>query len=35
MQLHRTGAHTTSEIAGLLDVARSIVYRAIQRAEPV
>jgi DNA invertase Pin-like site-specific DNA recombinase len=30
-QLHRTGAHTTSEIAELFGVARSTVYRAIQR----
>ena len=33
VQLHRTGAHTTSEIAELFGVARSTVYRAIQRAE--
>ncbi|WP_341777358.1 helix-turn-helix domain-containing protein [Frigoribacterium endophyticum] len=33
MQLHRTGAHTTSEIAELFGVARSTVYRATQRAE--
>ena len=32
VQLHRTGDHTTSEIAELFDVARSTVYRAIQRA---
>jgi DNA invertase Pin-like site-specific DNA recombinase len=32
VQLHRTGAHTTSEIAELFGVARSTVYRAIQRA---
>jgi DNA invertase Pin-like site-specific DNA recombinase len=31
VQLHRTGAHTTSEIAELFGVARSTVYRAIQR----
>jgi len=29
--LHRAGAHTTSEIAELFGVARSTVYRAIQR----
>jgi DNA invertase Pin-like site-specific DNA recombinase len=34
VQLHRTGAHTTSEIAELFGVARSTVYRAIQRAAP-
>ena len=33
MQLHRTGAHTTSEIAELFGVARSTVYRAIQRGD--
>jgi len=32
VQLHRTGAHTTSEIAELFGVARSTVYRAVQRA---
>ena len=31
VQLHRTGAHTTSEIAELFGVARSTVYRAVQR----
>jgi DNA invertase Pin-like site-specific DNA recombinase len=35
VQLHRTGAHTTSEIAELFGVARSTVYRAILRAEQV
>ncbi|KQN37872.1 recombinase family protein [Frigoribacterium sp. Leaf44] len=33
VQLHRTGAHTTSEIAELFGVARSTVYRAIQRGD--
>jgi DNA invertase Pin-like site-specific DNA recombinase len=33
VQLHRTGAHTTSGIAELFGVARSTVYRTIQRAE--
>lgn len=32
VNLHRAGAHTTSEIAELFGVARSTVYRAIQRA---
>ena len=32
VQLHHTGAHTTSEIAELLAVAHSTVYRAISRA---
>jgi len=32
VQLHRSGAHTTSEIAELFGIARSTVYRAIQRA---
>ena len=34
VQLHRTGAHTTSDIADLFGVARSTVYRAIRRAAP-
>jgi len=29
VQLHRTGEHTTSEIAELFSLARSTVYRAI------
>ncbi|WP_448256685.1 helix-turn-helix domain-containing protein [Microbacterium aurum] len=29
--LHQSGTHTTSEIAELLGVARSTVYRALQR----
>ena len=33
VQLHRTGAQTTTEIAELFGVARSTVYRAIQRAQ--
>jgi DNA invertase Pin-like site-specific DNA recombinase len=33
VQLHRTGAHTTSDIAELFGVARSTVCRAIQRGE--
>jgi len=33
VQLHRTGAHTTSEIAELFGVARLTVYRALQRGE--
>ena len=33
MNLHREGVHTTVEIAELFGVARSTVYRAIQRAE--
>lgn len=32
VNLHRQGTHTTSEIAELFGVARSMVYRAIQRA---
>ena len=31
--LHRAGDHTTTELADLFGVARSIVYRAIQREE--
>ncbi|GAA4426130.1 recombinase family protein [Georgenia halophila] len=30
--LHRAGSHTTAEIAELFSVARSTVYRAVQRA---
>ena len=33
VNLYRAGAHTTSEIAALFDVARSTVYRALQRAD--
>jgi len=35
VQLHRNGFHTTSEIAELFGVARSTVYRALQRADQV
>lgn len=31
VSLHRAGTHTTSEIAELFGVARSTVYRALQR----
>lgn len=34
VQLRRTGAHTTSEVAELFGVARSKVHRAIQQAAP-
>lgn len=34
VSLHRGGTHTTTEIAELFGVARSTVYRAIQRAAP-
>ncbi|WP_253257580.1 recombinase family protein, partial [Arthrobacter sp. Hiyo1] len=33
--LHRAGEHTTTEIAEIFKVARSTVYRAIQRATPI
>ena len=33
VQLHRTGEHTSAELAELFNVARSTVYRALQRAE--
>jgi DNA invertase Pin-like site-specific DNA recombinase len=33
VNLHREGTHTTAEIVELFGVARSTVYRAIQRAE--
>jgi DNA invertase Pin-like site-specific DNA recombinase len=33
VSLHRAGNHTSSELAELFSVARSTVYRAIQRAE--
>lgn len=32
VELHRAGAHTAQEIADLFDVARSTVYRALERA---
>ncbi len=31
--LHRTGEHTSAELAELFSVARSTVYRALRRAE--
>ncbi len=34
VNLYRQGTHTTTEIAELFDVARSTVYRAIQRSGP-
>ena len=34
LSLHQGGTHTTTEIAELFGVARSTVYRAIQRAAP-
>lgn len=34
VSLHQGGVHTTTEIAELFGVARSTVYRAIQRAAP-
>ena len=33
VQLHQTGQHTSAELAELFNVARSTVYRALQRAE--
>ena len=33
VELHRAGEHTSSELAELFNVARSTVYRALQRAE--
>jgi DNA invertase Pin-like site-specific DNA recombinase len=30
--LHRTGTHTSAELVELFNVARSTVYRALQRA---
>ncbi|WP_241251500.1 helix-turn-helix domain-containing protein [Candidatus Protofrankia californiensis] len=35
MTLHHAGEHTTSELAELFGVARSTVYRAIERAATV
>jgi DNA-binding MarR family transcriptional regulator len=32
VSLHRAGSHTSAELAELFAVARSTVYRAIQRA---
>ena len=34
VQLWNDGTHTTAELAGLFNVGRSTVYRAIRRAEP-
>jgi DNA-binding MarR family transcriptional regulator len=31
--LHRAGEHTSAELAELFNVARSTVYRAVERAE--
>ena len=31
MELHNAGTHTTTELAELFNVARSTVYRTIQR----
>lgn len=33
VELHRAGRHTTTELADLFNIARSTVYRAIQRPE--
>jgi DNA-directed RNA polymerase specialized sigma24 family protein len=30
--MHRTGEHTSAELAELFNVARSTVYRALERA---
>lgn len=32
VELHRAGRHTTTELAELFNIARSTVYRAVQRA---
>ena len=34
VELHHAGAHTSAELAELFSVARSTVYRAIERARP-
>ena len=34
MEVHNAGTHTTAELAGLFNVARSTVYRTIQRQMP-
>jgi DNA invertase Pin-like site-specific DNA recombinase len=34
VELYATGQHTTAELAELFGVARSTVYRAVQRAVP-
>ncbi len=34
MEVHSAGTHTTAELAELFNVARSTVYRTIQRQTP-
>ena len=34
VELHHAGAHTNAELGELFSVARSTVYRAIERARP-
>lgn len=34
VELHHAGAHTSAELAELFSVARSTVYREIERARP-
>ena len=34
MEVHNAGTHTTGELAELFNVARSTVYRTIQRQTP-
>jgi DNA-directed RNA polymerase specialized sigma24 family protein len=33
LELHAAGQHTTAELAELFGVARSTIYRAVQRAQ--